>query len=176
MKIMIKSISVLSMSILLSSNLYSEVDETFVKMNSMVNKSFIKSIAKNRATMNNGGSDATSSYLDIDGKEEFKDALESGALDTGIEEGNGITKQYVYREIKNVNLTDRDLKDMEGDTLNLGTQLEGDGQNVDQVINIKNTKIKTDKHINAGIETDALDIDGITNISSIENSTLIGGN
>jgi len=164
-------VSTVGIAILLTSTLYSEVDETFVKMNSMVNKSFIKSVAKNRAS--SGSSDA--SYTAIDGKEELKDALNSGALDSKLEESNGITKQYIYTEIKNVKLNDRDLKNIEGDTLNLGSQIEGDGQNVVQVLNIKNTSIKTDRHINAGIETDASDIEGITNVSSIENSSLIGG-
>jgi len=169
-----KTINVMSKVVivmLLTSSIHAEVDETFVKMNSMVNKSFIKSVAKNRAS--GGSSDA--SYTSIDGKEELKDALSSGALDSKLEESNGITKQYVYTEIKNVKLNDRDLKDIEGDTLNLGSQIEGDGQNVVQVLNIKNTSITTDRHINAGIETDSSDIEGITNVTSIENSSLIGG-
>ncbi|SFV71562.1 hypothetical protein MNB_SV-13-898 [hydrothermal vent metagenome] len=164
-------VSTAGILILLTSTLYSEVDETFVKMNSTVNKSFIKTMAKNRARVDS--SDA--SYTAIDGKEELKDALDSGVLDSKLEEGNGIKKQYIYTEIKNVKLNDRDLKDIKGDTLNLGSQIEGEGQNVVQVLNIKNTKIKTDKHINAGIETDASNIDGITNVTSIENSSLIGG-
>ncbi len=155
----------------LTSALYAEVDESFVKMNSMVNKSFIKSVAKDRATMGSAGAQ----YMEIDGKEELKDALKSGELDSGLEEGNGIDKQYVYREIKNVKLTDRDLRDIEGDTLNLGSSIEGDGQKVTQVLNIKNTTIDTERHINAGVVSDSDDIDGITNVTNIQNSTLIGG-
>lgn len=171
MKTIINVVSKVGIVVVLTSSLYSEVDENFVKMNSMVNKSFIKSVAKNRAST--GSTDA--SYTEIDGKEELKDALNSGALDSKLEESNGITKQYIYTEIKNVNLKDRDLKNIEGDTLNLGSQIEGDGQNVVQVLNIKNTTIQTDRHINAGIETDSSDIEGITNVTSIENSSLIGG-
>ena len=172
MKKILNITSKVGIIILLTSSLYSEVDENFVKMNSTVNKSFIKSVAKNRAS---AGSSSTASYTSIDGTEELKDALNSGALDSKVEENNGITKQYVYTEIKNVNLKDKDLKDIEGDTLNLGSQVEGDGQNVVQVLNIKNSTINTDRHINAGIETDSSDIDGITNVTSIENSTLVGG-
>ena len=171
MKKTINIVSKVGIIVLFTSTLYSEVDENFVKMNSMVNKSFIKSVAKNRASAGSAGA----SYTAIDGTEELKDALDSGALDSKLEESNGITKQYVYTEIKNVNLNDRDLKDIEGDTLNLGSQVEGDGQNVVQVLNIKNTTINTDRHINAGIETDSSDIEGITNVTSIENSSLIGG-
>jgi len=171
MKTIKKSLLITGAIILFSSTLYSEVDENFVKMNSMVNKSFIKSVAKNRATIGSAGA----SYVEIDGKDEFKDALESGALDSGLEENNGISKQYVYKDIKNVNLNDRDLRDIEGDTLNLGSQVDGDGQNIVQVLNIKNTKINTERHINAGIETEASDIEGITNVTSIEGSSLVGG-
>jgi len=173
MKKIINIVSKASIIVLLTSTLYSEVDENFVKMNSMVNKSFIKTIAKNRAA--SGSNSGSASYTEIDGKEELKDALNSGALDSKLEESNGITKQYIYTEIKNVKLDDNDLKDVQGDTLNLGSQIEGDGQNVVQVLNIKNTTIKTDRHINAGIETDSSDISDITNVTSIENSSLIGG-
>ena len=161
-----------SILLFLTISAQAEIDETFVKMNSMVNKSFIKSVAKNRASM---GSD-NAAYVEIDGKQEFKDALASGALDTNLEEGNGINKQYIYKDIKNVKLTDRDLRGIEGDTLNLGSEVEGDGQKVVQVLNIKNTTIDTDREINAGVVSDSSDIDGITNITNIENSTLLGGN
>ena len=165
-------LSITTIMVSFSTLLQAEIDESFVKMNSMVNKSFIKSVAKNRASM---GSD-NAAYVEIDGKQEFKDALASGTLDTGLEEGNGINKQYIYKDIKNVKLTDRDLRDVEGDTLNLGSEVEGDGQKVVQVLNIKNTTIDTDREINAGIVSDSSDIDGITNISNIENSSLRGGN
>jgi hypothetical protein len=158
--------------LLLTSSLHAEVDENFVKMNSMVNKSFIKSVAKNRASM--GSQNAA--YVEIDGKQEFKDALQSGELNTNLQEGNGITKQYIYKDIKNVNLNDRDLRGIEGDTLNLGSEIQGDGQKVVQVLNIKDSKIETDRHINAGIISDSSNIDGITNVTNIEGSTLSGGN
>jgi hypothetical protein len=152
-------------------SLHADVDESFVKRNSMVNKSFIKSVAKDRATM--GSSSAQ--YVEINGKEELKDALASGELDNTLEEGNGIDKQYIYREINNVKLTDRDLRDVEGDTLNLGAEVDGDGQKVVQVLNIKNTTIETDRHINAGIVSDSDNIDGLTNVTNIQNSVLSGG-
>lgn len=155
----------------LSTTLHAEIDENFVKMNSMVNKSFIKSVAKNRASM---GSE-NAAYVEIDGKEEFKEALESGELNTNLEEGNGITKQYIYKDIKNVNITDRDLRNIEGDTLNLGSEVQGDGQNVVQVLNIEGSSIKTDREINAGIISESNNIDGITNVTTIEDSTLLGG-
>lgn len=172
MKKMIHTLSIATIGILFSSTLYAEVDETFVQLNSMVNKSFIKSIAKNRAEMGSSGAE----YVEIDGKEEFKDALVSGDLETNLEGNNGISKQYIYKEIKNVNLNDRDLKGIKGDTLNLGSTIEGDGQNVVQVLNIEDSKIRTNRHINAGIESDSSDLSGITNVTSIENSSLIGEN
>jgi len=172
MKKTLQTLSISTIIIISTSSLHAEVDENFVKMNSMVNKSFIKSVAKNRASM--GSQNAA--YVEIDGKQEFKDALQSGELNTNLQEGNGITKQYIYKDIKNVNLNDRDLRGIEGDTLNLGSEIQGDGQKVVQVLNIKDSKIETDRHINAGIISDSSNIDGITNVTNIEGSTLSGGN
>jgi hypothetical protein len=154
-----------------STVLHAEIDENFVKMNSMVNKSFIKSVAKNRASM---GSE-NAAYVEVDGKQEFKEALESGELNTNLQKGNGITKQYIYKDIKNVDIKDRDLRNIDGDTLNLGSEVQGNGQKVVQVLNIENSRIETDREINAGIISDSNSIDGITNVTTIEDSTLIGG-
>jgi len=150
--------------------LYADADESFVKRNSTVNESFIRSIARNRSFV--GDQDVV--FLEVDGEDEFKEKLESGELTQSIQEGNGITTQYVYKDIKNVNITDRDLSDLEGDTLNLGTHISGDNQAVVQVLNIKNTNIKTDRHINAGITSDSSSLSGVTSVTSIENSDLLG--
>jgi len=171
MKRVLKVVSGMVIIFSTTSLLYSEVDENFVKMHGMVNKSFIKSVAKNRASMG----DENAAYVEVDGKEEFKDALASGELDTNLAKSNGVRKQYIYKDIKNVNINDSDLKDIEGDTLNLGSEVK-DGQKVVQVLNIEDSKIQTDREINAGIVSDASSTDGITNVTTIEESTLIGGN
>jgi len=150
--------------------LYADADESFVKRNSTVNSSFIRSIARNRSFVG----DQNVVFVEVDGTNEFKEKLESGELTQSVQEGNGITTQYVHKEIKNVTITDKDLSNLEGDTLNLGTHISGDNQQVVQVLNIKNTNIKTDKHINAGVTSDSSSLSGITSVTSIENSDLLG--
>jgi len=171
MKQKIKTIGLLT-TIFASSHLalYADADETFVKKNSTVNSSFIRSIARNRSFV--GDQDAV--FVEIDGKDEFKEKLESGELTQNVQQSNGITTQYVYKDIKNVNVNDRDLQNVEGETLNLGSHISGDNQQVVQVLNIKNTTIKTDKHINAGVTSDSSSLSGITSVTSIENSDLLG--
>lgn len=166
----IRRVLSITMFFTLISPLYGEVDENFVKMHGMVNKSFIKSVAKNRASMG----DQNAAYVEVDGKEEFKDALASGELDTNLDKSNGVRKQYIYKEIKNVNINDSDLKDIEGETLNLGSEVK-DGQKVVQVLNIEDSKIETDREINAGVVSDSSSTDGVTNVTSVEDSTLVGG-
>lgn len=150
--------------------LYADADEVFVQRNSTVNSSFIRSIARNRAFV--GDQDVV--FIEIDGKDEFKEKLQSGELTQNVQESSGITTQYVYKEIKNVNITDRDLTDLEGETLNLGSHISGDNQEVVQVLNIENTTIKTDKYINAGVTSDSSSLSGITSVTTIENSDLLG--
>jgi hypothetical protein len=171
MKQKIKTVAILT-TILASSHisLYADADETFVKKNSTVNASFIRSIARNRSFVG----DQNVVFVEIDGKDEFKEKLESGELTRNVQEGNGVTTQYVHKDIKNVNITDKDLSTLDGDTLNLGTHVSSDNQQVIQVLNIKNTNIKTDKHINAGVTSDSSSLSGITSVTSIENSDLLG--
>ena len=150
--------------------LYANADEAFVQRNSTVNSSFIRSIARNRSFV--GDQDVV--FVEVDGKNEFKEKLESGELTRNVQQSSGITKQYVYKDIRNVNINDRDLSDLEDDTLNLGSHISGDNQEVVQVLNITNTNIKTDRHINAGVTSDSSSISGITSVTTIENSDLLG--
>jgi hypothetical protein len=150
--------------------LYADADEAFVQRNSTVNSSFIRSIARNRSFV--GDQDVV--FVEIDGKDDFKEKLESGELTQNVQQSSGITTQYVYKDIKNVNITDRDLSNVKGETLNLGSHISGNNQEVVQVLNIKNTNIKTDKHINAGVTSDSSSLSGITSVTTIENSDLLG--
>jgi hypothetical protein len=172
MKKIVKTAGLLTVLMSSTTLLHAEVDEGFVQKNSTVNESFIRSIARNRAHV--GDKDAI--FVEIDGEDEFKEKLESGELNRGIQEGNGITKQYIYKDIKNVNITDRDLNGIDGNQLNLGTQIQGDNQQVVQILNITDSQIDTDKEINAGISSDSSSLSGITNVTTIKNSSLMGGN
>ena len=116
--------------------LYAEDDDTFNILETSVNESFIKVVAKNRAASDISGS---SSYTQINTKEEFLDALEKEELNKPIKNGSNFKKEYVYTEINNVNINNNDLKDVQGDVLRLGTDVK-EGE-VTQVLNIKNTKI-----------------------------------
>ncbi len=148
-----------------------EADEAFVMKNSTVNESFVRSMARNRAHVGDEGA----VFVEVDGVDEFKEKMESGELDSTIREGNGITKQYIYKNIKNVNIDDRDLRDMEGDMLNLGTTIESDNQQVVQVLNITDSEINVDEHqINAGIMSETSNLEGAINRTTIKNSVLKG--
>jgi hypothetical protein len=144
-------------------------DEDYITIHGAVNDHFIETISKNRSSTG----DKTADYMDIDGNEEFQKALESGKLDSDLEDSSSIRKRYIYRNIENVDLDDRDLEGMDGDTLNLGSDVEGG--NVVQSLNIKDSTIDTDKHINAGVTSSSGDADDITNITNIEDSKLSGG-
>lgn len=145
-------------------------DEDFVTTHGAVNHSFVETIAKNRSH----AGDKTADYVDIDGNDEFQEALKSGELNSELEDSSNIRKRYIYREIKNVDLDDRDLEGMEGETLNLGSDIEGG--NVVQSMNIEDSTIDTDKHINAGITSSSDDVSDVTNITNIKDSKLSGGN
>ena len=175
MKTAIKTIGVI-VAILASNSLYADedsidADEGFVQKHNTVNESFIRSIAKNR--VHQGSPDAV--FVEIDGIDEFRDELESGNLETSIREGNGITKQYIYKDIKNVKIDDKDLRGMEQDMIDLGTQIKGNNQQVVQVLNISDSDIRSEtSQINAGIRTETEDLSGIVNKTTIKNSVLQG--
>ncbi len=135
------------------------------------NDSFTKTIVKNRVYNGVGGA----SYTKIDGKEELQEALVSGQLDQESN-GNKITKEYKLIEIKNANINQNDLKDMKGDELLIGTRIKDEKSQIMQSINIKNSKIDTNKHINVGVISSAKNNSGITSINCIEKSSLTGGN
>jgi hypothetical protein len=149
-------------------NIY--LGDKFNPRHGSVNESFVKTMAINRAYHGASGS----SHTKVNGKEELQKALESGQLDQEVN-GNRITQEYKYIEIKNANLNKYDLKNMTGDNLLIGSKVTQEKQRVMQSINMKNTKIDTDKHINVGIISSAKNNSGLTSVNSIKNSSLTGG-
>lgn len=139
-------------------------DETFNMINTTVNDSFVKVMAKNRAS-----TDGTSNYNEITTKEEFLDALEEDKLNKSIDTNN-FKKEYVYTEIKNIRVDDNDLRNVEDDTLRLGTDVKK-GQ-VTQVLNIENTNIKTDKNIDMTLTLDASERNSGQSVTNIDSSRL----
>jgi len=176
MKRVLSSIGVLLAILACNSVVYADeadidADDGFVQKNNTVNESFIRSIARNR--VHGGSPDAV--FVEIDGIDEFKDELKSGNLEREIRDGNGITKQYIYKDIKNVTLDDKDLRDMEQDMLDLGTQIRSENQQVVQVLNISDSDIRLEtSQINAGIRSEVDDLSGIVNKTTIKNSVLQG--
>lgn len=152
-----------------SSNVY--LGDKFNPRHSSVNESFVKTMAKNRAYTDANGA----SYTKIDGKEELQKALETGQLDQELN-GNRITQEYKYIEINNARINKNDLKNMKGDNLLIGSKVTQEKQRVMQSIDMKNSKIDTDKHINIGVVSSVKNNSGITSINKIQGSSLIGGN
>ena len=152
-----------------SNNVY--LGDKFNPRHSNVNESFVKTMAKNRAYTDANGA----SYTKIDGKEELQKALETGQLDQELN-GNRITQEYKYIEINNARINKNDLKNMKGDNLLIGSKVTQEKQRIMQSIDMKNSKIDTDKHINIGIVSSVKNNSGITSINKIQKSSLIGGN
>ncbi len=144
-------------------------DDTFTKKHSAANKSFIKSMAKNRAYTDVGGA----SYTKINSDEEFKKAMESGELDQEST-GSRIQKQYKYIDISNVRINKEEIQNSSGEDMTIGTHLTGEREKLMQAIEIKNSKIETDKELNVGVVSSSDKVSGITSVNTIENSTLIG--
>jgi len=153
-----------------SSFSYADANEDFVTVENAVNLTFVESIAKNRA---HKGEEKSAKYMHIDGNEEFMEAIKNDQF-SDIGDVSKIQKQYVSRTIENVDLDERDLDGIDSDTLNLGSKT--DGGNIVQSLNIINSKIKTDKYINAGIDSSSTDISDLTSVTNIEDSELSAGN
>jgi len=149
-------------------NLY--LGDGFNLRHSKVKESFIKSIAKNRANLHKKGA----GYIEVRGNEEFKDALKSGKLGQ-TSTGNGITKEYRYIDIKNVNINKNDLKDIDDDRLLIGTKVDSKRAELMQNINIENSRIETEKRLNVGVVSTQKKVEGITTSQNIANSKLKGG-
>jgi len=144
--------------------------DSFNKRHSAGKESFIRSVAKNRAYSHMGDA----SYTEVNGKEEFKEALKSGQLDKKVD-SNKITNSYNVIDIKNVRLNKNDLKDLDGDKLLIGSDVDKDGEKLMQTIDIKNSKIETDKQLNVGVVSSTEDVSGIDSITNIKGSSLKGG-
>lgn len=146
-------------------------EENFNEKHSAANQSFIETMAKNRAHSNIGNASVT----EVRGKEEFKEALKNGDLNQQTDT-NKITKEYKHIEVKDVRLNKNDLKEIEGDQLLIGSQVDDQRQKLMQNIEIKNSKIETDKKLNVGVVSSNDEVSGITSVNKIDRSSLQGGN
>lgn len=167
--ILISSIAIGSLCLLNAGDNFYQGD-SFNKRHSKGKESFNKTMAKNRAYSHMGDA----SYTEVDGKEEFKKALESGQLDQKVD-GNKITKTYKAIDIKNVRLNKNDLKDVAGDNLLIGSQVDEDREKLMQTIDIKNSKIDTDKEVNIGVKSTSDKVNGIDTMTNIKDSSIKGG-
>jgi hypothetical protein len=145
-------------------------DDMFTKKHSVANKSFIKSMAKNRAYTGVEGA----SYTKIDDNEEFKKAMKSGALNQEST-GSRIQKQFKYIEMNNVRINRNDLINSQEKDLTIGTRVQSEREKIMQAIEIKNSKIKTDKELNVGVVSSSDKVSGITSVNTIDRSELEGG-
>jgi len=136
------------------------------------NDSFTKVMAKNRAKRGSAGS----SYVEVNGNDEFKAAAKSGKLDSRMNTRTRKSK-FIYKEVKNVHLNKNDLKDLGDDkTMNIGLMIEEKGHaHVSHGLNLKNSRLSTDRRINAGVRSTARDSSDITSTSSVHNTDLLGG-
>jgi len=169
-KIIILS-SILSLALYSGSsvdNMY--LGDGFNMRHSKVKESFIKSIAKNRAKTNTNGA----SYVEIKNDDEFKEALKSGELGK-VSAGNGITKEYRYIDIKNVNIKKNELEDIGNNELLIGTKVNNKKEELMQNINIRNSKIDTEKRLNIGVVSAQKKVEGISTFQNISNSQMKGG-
>lgn len=167
--ILISSIAIGSLCLLNAGDNFYQGD-SFNKRHSKGKESFNKTMAKNRAYSHMGDA----SYTEVDGKEEFKKALESGQLDQKVD-GNKITKTYKAIDIKNVRLNKNDLKNVAGDNLLIGSQVDEDREKLMQTIDIKNSKIDTDKEVNIGVKSTSDKVNGIDTMTNIKDSSIKGG-
>ena len=165
----------ITLTLLLSSaSLYADIYDDYIKLDQGFNQKFIRNIAENRAYEGNTQSGRYKDrYLEVDGNEEFKEALAEGKFDNDLNDTSRIEKAYIYRDIKNVKIDDKDLEGIEGDTLNLGSNVEGG--NIVQSLNIENSTIETDRQLSAGVTSNSSDVSDITSITQIKDSKLSGG-
>ncbi len=156
-----------------SSSLYAGdnfiLGDSFNARHSKAKEVFNENIAKNRAMSHLGDG---SSYKQINGKDEFKKAMESGELGEEVK-GNGVNKVYRAIDIKNVRLNKSDF-DKKRDNILIGSKVTKNNQQLSQVINIKNSKIDTDKKLNIGVISSANKVNGINTFNNIENSSIQG--
>lgn len=166
-KLIIAIVSLSCSTLYSGENIY--LGDTFNQRHSTLNESFVKTTVKSTRESEN------SSYIEINGKEELREALLSGQLDREAS-GNKINKEYRYIEIKNARLTQQDLKDMKGDEILIGSRIKNGKKDIEQYISIKNSSIKSDKHINVGIISNSKNTNRISGLNTIERSSLQGGN
>jgi hypothetical protein len=162
----ILSLSLGSLNLSVGDNIY--MGDGFNEVHSAINESYVRTIAKNRASNHRGGG---STYVEIKDADQFKDALKSGELSQTVN-GNGITKTYRVIDIKNVRLGRDDLKDIEGDRVLIGSKVERENEQLVQNISIRNSRLKTDKKLNVGVVSTTEDVDGIQSSVKIKNTQL----
>lgn len=148
--------------------LHADDDDPFIPLNTSVNESFIKVVAKNRAS----SADDATNFTEINSKEAFLAELKENQNNDKTINTSNLKTEYIYTEIKNVNINKHDLKEIQGDTLNLGTDVK-QGK-VSKVLKIKNSKIETDKEINMAINLDGNEANSAKSFTEISDSQLLG--
>jgi len=156
--------------ILGSSFVHADIYDDYIKMDKGFNEKFVKNLSENRASQ---GEKYKDRYMVVDGNDEFLEAVENGDFDVDLNDSSRIEKAYIYRDIKNIKIDDKDLEEIKGDTLTLGSTV--DSGNVIQSLNIENSTIETDRELTAGITVNSSDASDITSITQIKDSKLSGG-
>ena len=144
--------------------------DSFNKRHSKSKEAFNKVMAKNRAYSHMDDA----SYMEIDGEEEFKKALNSDELSQHID-SNKITKVYRTIDIKNVRMNRDDFKNINKERVIIGSEIDKDREKLMQNASIKNSKIETDKQLNVGVVSTSDKVNGIDTITNIQDSSLKGG-
>jgi hypothetical protein len=132
------------------------------------NSSYNKAMAKNRANAHIGDS----SYVKIRNKEEFKEAVKSGKIG-GEVKGSSVQSTYRVIDMSGVNLNKKDLRDIKGDRVIIGSKVKGRAK-LSQSVNIRNSRISTDRKLNVGVYSTSRNTSGIRTSNSIRNSSLRG--
>ena len=128
-----------------------------------VNKSYTKTMAKDKSKRGNSGS----KYIKIRNKKELKKLLKKGRFKSK-QKGRG--DRYVVIDInRRIHLNKRDLKDLK--EINIGSDIQGNGK-VQQVINIKGLTVDTYKNINIGTNITEDRRGSVTAITNIAHSRL----
>jgi hypothetical protein len=144
--------------------------DSFNQEHSANNESFDRTMSKNKANLHVGGA----SYTEVNGKDEFKEALKSGELGSKVNT-NKITKTFKTIDIKNVRMNKNDFKDIDKKGILIGSKISKNREKLVQTISIKNSKISTDKQLNIGVISTNCRVKGVKNTTNIDHSSFKGG-
>lgn len=161
---------VVGITLNVADNIY--LGDNFNSSHSDFKEVYNRVISKNRARNRIGDS----SYIKIDGREEFKEALKSGDLDRKVKSGRAV-KTFRTIDISNVKLSREEMDDItDGKSrVIIGSKVNG-AEKLSQSINIKNSDISTDKRLNIGVVVSKKGrVSGIESCIDVTRSSLKGG-